>query len=180
MERTIIDSLYSDFSSLLTFLGEKGEPSFQSFVDSTFKKTLVVFIGSLFEDKIREILLNMVDDRSANDDLVRNFLRNKAIERQYHSYFNWKDGNAKQFFGLFGEKFKDSAVQDVKNNQKLDEAIRVFLELGNKRNELSHINPENFVTDLTTEEIYQKYKIACNFIGYLELKLHNFGKQNQS
>jgi hypothetical protein len=133
--------------------------------------------ASFFEDEIHRILLEMVSDRSANDQLVHNFLRNKAIERQYHTYFQWRGNNANSFFGLFGEVFKDSAEQNIKNDPSLADAIKAFLELGNTRNELAHLNFASFALDMTVEEVYKKYQTAYQFVNYLESKLKKFGKE---
>ena len=179
MARTVIDVMYQDFSGLLALLQKAGEVSLQSTVDSTFKKTLALSAASFFEDEIRRILLETVSDRSGNDELVRNFLKNKAIERQYHSYFQWRGNNANSFFGLFGEAFRDSASQDVRNDASLADAIKAFLELGNTRNELAHLNFANFALDMTAEEVYQKYQTAYRFVDYLESKLKQFGKEGE-
>jgi hypothetical protein len=137
------------------------------------------YTSSFFEDEIRRILLETVSDRSGNDELVRNFLKNKAIERQYHTYFQWRGNNANSFFGLFGEAFRDSAVQDVKNDSGLADAIKAFLELGDTRNELAHLNFANFALDMTAEEVYRKYQTAYGFVDYLESKLKKFGKEGE-
>lgn len=179
MARTVIDVMYEDFSGLLALLQKAGEVSLQSTVDSTFKKTLALSAASFFEDEIRRILLETVSDRSGNDELVRNFLKNKAIERQYHTYFQWRGNNANSFFGLFGEAFRDSAVQDVRNDSGLADAIKAFLELGNTRNELAHLNFANFALDMTAEEVYRKYQTAYRFVDYLESKLKKFGKEGE-
>jgi hypothetical protein len=179
MARTVIDVMYEDFSGLLALLQQAGEVSLQSIVDSTFKKTLALSAASFFEDEIRRILLETLSDRSGNDELVRNFLKNKAIERQYHTYFQWRGNNANSFFGLFGEAFRDSAVQDVRNDASLADAIKAFLELGDTRNELAHLNFANFALDMTAEEVYRKYQTAYRFVDYLESKLKKFGKEDE-
>jgi hypothetical protein len=179
MARTAIDMMYEDFSGLLDFLQKAGEVSLQSMVDSTFKKTLALSAASFFEDKIRQILLEIVSDRSSKDELLCNFLKNKAIERQYHTYFDWRGNNANGFFRLFGEIFRDSVGQDIKNNSSLADAIKAFLELGNTRNELAHLNFSSFALNMTAEEVYRKYQTASRFVDYLESKLRKFGKEGE-
>jgi hypothetical protein len=175
MERTVIDVMFGDFSALIAVLEKNGEISLRSMIDSTFKKTLALSAASFFEDEIRRILLEIFAERSANDVLVRNFLRNKALERQYHTFFSWGENNANSFFGLFGEEFKDSARQDVKEDRALAEAIRHFLDLGNTRNKLAHLNFASFALDATAEEVYQRYQKALIFVQYLQRKLTTYG-----
>jgi hypothetical protein len=175
MTTTVIDAMYQDFAALISILDKAGEISLRSMIDSTFKKTLALSAASFFEDEIKKILLALIADRSANDKLISNFLRNKAIERQYHSYFDWDGNNANSFFGLFGEDFRDSAKQDVKANPALAEAVKAFLTLGNTRNELAHLNFASFALDSTAAEIYQQYQTAFQFVSYLDTKLRSFG-----
>jgi len=171
MSDTIIDSMYNDFIAMISFLDESGEVSLRIIADNTFKKTLALSAASYFEDEIRRILLCMVAKRSSNDELLSNFIKNKAIARQYHTYFQWKDNNANSFWGLFGDEFRDSAKKDVRDDTDLSSSIKSFLELGNLRNELAHLNFASFILDKTAEEVYSQYKSALTFIHYLENKL---------
>jgi hypothetical protein len=179
MSQTIIDAIYKDFADLAIFLQKAGEVSLLTVVDSTFKKTLAISAASFFEDKIRRILLETVTERSANDKLIHNFIKNKAIERQYHTYFQWRGKNANSFFGLFGEAFRDSAIRDINGDENLSDSITAFLELGNTINELAHLNFASFALDMTTGEVYQKYKKALLFVNYLEGKLKKFGTKKE-
>lgn len=179
MARTVIDVMYDDFSALIDVLEKHGEVSLRSMIDSTFKKTLALSAASYFEDEIRRILLALFAARSANDPMISNFLRNKALERQYHTFFQWKGNNANSFFGLFGEEFKESAGKDVRGNPKLDASVRDFLGLGNTRNELAHLNFASFALDATAAEIYGRYQRALSFVAYLERKLNDFGKAGE-
>ena len=177
MPDTIIDSLYNEFLDLLEFLDRSKEISLRSTVNATFKKTLALSAASYFEDEIRTILIKFVDKKSNSNSLVRNFLRNKAIARQYHTFFNWRGNNANQFFSLFGDEFKNSAIQDIKNNTELELAIKDFLDLGNTRNELAHLNFANIELDKTAEEVYRQFQRARKFITYLDKKLYEFHEE---
>lgn len=164
------------FLAFPIFWNKKGEPSYKSLVDNTFKKTLAISAASFFEEEVRRILTQMVSDRASADDLVLNFLKNKAITQQYHTYFNWKGANANQFLGLFGEAFLNSVAQDIKENPDLAEAIKVFIEIGRARNEIVHMNFASFVFDMTALEVYQKYQLGMKFVQYLEAKITAYGK----
>lgn len=177
MSTTVIDVMYRDFAELTAVLDRAGEVSLRSMIDSTFKKTLALSAASFFEDEIRRILLALIAERSSNDLLLGSFLRNKAIERQYHTYFQWRGNNANSFFGMFGDEFKDAAAQDVKADPELAEAVKSFLALGNTRNELAHLNFASFALDATAQEIYGQYQVALRFVAYLETKFRFFGRQ---
>lgn len=174
MPATIIDSLYSEFLELRNFLEESNEISLLSTVDNTFKKTLAISAASYFEDELRKILLNYFNAKSDNNNLVRSFIKNKAIARQYHTFFDWKGKNANKFLSLFGEDFKESASKDIKTDESIEKAVRDFLDLGNTRNELAHLNFANIELNKTAGEVYDQFKRALIFIDYFKNKLFEF------
>lgn len=180
MSETIIDRLYKDFFELITFLDQAGEVSLRIVADSTFKKTLALSAASYFEDEIRRILLDMVEKKSNSDAILSNFVKNKAIARQYHSFFQWKEKNANSFWGLFGDEFRDEVKRDVRENDALSDSIKSFLELGDLRNELAHLNFANFILDKTADEVFSMYKNALIFISYLDKKLNGRNNANHN
>lgn len=175
MGETVIDRMYKEFVDLIEFLDRSGEVSLRIIADNTFKKTLALSAASYFEDEIRRILLEMIDVRSSNDPLLGNFVKNKAVARQYHTYFQWKESNANSFLGLFGDEFRDMAKNDVRENEDLSNSIKAFLELGYLRNELAHLNFASFILDKTADEVYYLFKRALIFIDYLDEKLNGQG-----
>jgi hypothetical protein len=171
---TIIDSLYKEFTDLLDFLDRSKEISLRSTVDSTFKKTLALSAASYFEDELRTILARFVDEKSNSNTLLTNFVRNKAISRQYHTFFDWRGNNANTFFSLFGDEFKRSVNEDIKTDAELAGAIKDFLDLGNTRNELAHLNFANIELNKTAEEVYRQFRQARKFVSFIDEKLHDF------
>jgi HEPN superfamily RiboL-PSP-like protein len=99
--------------------------------------------------------------------LIENFVRNKAIARQYHSWFVWDGNNANHFFGLFGAEFRTSMVARVKDSPDLQSSIKAFLELGNERNRLVHQNYATFAMEKTLEEVYALYQSSRVFVDAL-------------
>ena len=179
MADTIIDSLYKEFTDLLSFLDKAKEISLRSTVDVTFKKTLALSAASYFEDEIRKLLLKFVDESSNSNNLLISFVRNKAIARQYHTYFDWRGKNANSFFSLFGDEFKQSAVEDINSDENLKQSIKDFLDLGNTRNELAHLNFANIELNKTAEEVYEQFKNAQKFLAYVKKKLNEFHENGE-
>jgi hypothetical protein len=101
VDKTVIDSMYEDFTALIEHLEKSQEISFRDIADSTFKKTLVLSAASFFEDKIRNILLNFISEQTKKHELILAFVESKAISRQYHTYFEWDGKNANKFFFPF-------------------------------------------------------------------------------
>jgi hypothetical protein len=174
MPKTIIDSLYDEFIEVRKFLDDSKEISLSSIVDNTFKKTLAISAASYFEDELRKILLKYFNETSNNNNVVISFIKNKAITRQYHTFFDWKSKNANKFFALFGEDFKESASNDIKTNESIEKAIRDFIDLGNTRNELAHLNFANIELNKTAEEVYDQFRQALLFLQYFENKLNSY------
>lgn len=176
MAQTVIDRLYEENRILLEYLQGQGEISFQSYVDNHFRKTLVLSIASYFEDILKQGIIELAQESMGDENPLFYFLRNKAVERQYHTYFNWEGKTANQFFGLFGSTFKDFMNQDSSGVSQSD-AIRAFLEIGKTRNQLVHQNFVVFPLEKTAEEIYTLYQAALPFVEEFPNKLRQFIQQ---
>lgn len=105
-----------------------------------------------------------VHESSRGDDLTVQFVRNRAINRQFHAWFNWEERNANQFFGLFGPPFKQLMVQKVRDSEQLRASIAAFLEVGSERNKLVHQDFASFSLEKTLDEIYELYSTALRFV----------------
>ena len=105
MKRTIVDRLYNQFGEIVDQMGDT-EITLRLTAEENFRKGLLLASASYFENRITETLLGMVSNATNNNLTVDEFFRNKAISRQYHTYFQWESSNANSFFGLFGEGFK--------------------------------------------------------------------------
>lgn len=180
MSETIVDRLYSEFQSLVSHLDQVSEPSLRSTVDENFKKTLLLAAASYFEHCVIEDILSFVKEKSSGDCLVVEFVSNKAISRQYHTFFNWDVQNANQFFGLFGNSFKTFMINEIKKDKELEEAISAFIEIGRDRNRLVHQDFGTFYLEKTADEIYQSYKKASCFTKSILNKLHQYSVQTGS
>ncbi|MEC2217034.1 MULTISPECIES: HEPN domain-containing protein [Bacillus] len=170
MKETIVDAVYKQNYNLLKYLEMQKEVSFQQDMDNKLKKVLLVSAASFFETSITELLVKFFNIKAGNNPEIVAFLKNKAISRQYHSYFDWEKSNINKFLGLFGEEFKKQAAKDIKE-QELDQSVKAFLTLGNLRNQLVHQNMATIYIEQTSEEIYFLYKEALKMISFIESKL---------
>jgi len=141
-------------------------------VTDHFRKTLLLASASYFEDHICNSVAEFVSEH-AKSVLIENFVRNKAIARQYHTWFSWDAKNANQFFGLFGTDFRTAMTEQVKAKPELRMAIEAFLELGNERNALVHQNYATSPMEKTLEEVYALYRSALLFVWSLPTALRN-------
>lgn len=171
MTVTIVDSLYGDFQDLIKNLDQTADLSLRNTAEDTFRKALLLASASYFEDKIISDLIFYFNETSSNNQIATEFLKNKAISRQYHTFFDWEKQNANSFFGLFGESFKNFMKDEVRKNADLNESIKAFLEIGNDRNRLIHGNYGNFSLEKTANEIFISYQKALLFVEIFPQKL---------
>lgn len=174
MNATVVDRLHNEFSSLIDMLEKSGEISLRSTADENLRKALLLSVASYFEHRMTGNVLSFVEKTTQKNPLVTALVRNKAVKRQYHTWFSWDKNNANSFFGLFGDEFRDFMKQKVKNNNELDNSIRAFLELGRERNRLVHQDFGSFSLEKTSEEIYTLYGSALHFINEFQDLLREF------
>lgn len=160
----LVDSLFQDHRSLLAFLQESGEISFASTLQVTMPKIVLLAGASYLEDRIQGIIIEFFDEVTGAHTEGVAFVRNKAIKRQYHTYFEWDKGSANPFFGLFGTDCLRRYKDQLKADPNLAENMKAFCRLGSLRNQLIHGNYASFSLQQTAEEVYSLYQAASNFV----------------
>lgn len=169
---TIIDQQYLSGNSLVDYLRDQQQLSFYNEAENNFRKTILLSAASFFEKEISETVIEFAKSHTDNNELIISIIKQKAVSRQYHTYFDWeKATNANKFFSLFGEEFKNKMAQKVKDDKKLEDAIKAFLEIGQERNKMVHQNFAEIVIDKTAEEIYSLYKKSLHFIHTIKQEL---------
>ncbi len=172
MKETVVDRLYREFQDIIDSLGHI-EISLRVSAEETFRKALLLAAASYFEREIQNHMMSMVRNHS-DGDVVIEFVRNKAIKRQFHTYFQWDSRNANTFFGLFGESYKAYMIARVSADPAYAQAIRAFLDLGNARNTLVHQDFGAFTLEKTSEEIFYLYKEAYLFVSSIETSFDEY------
>lgn len=170
---TIVDRLHQSFADLLSVLDNVGEVSLRTVADENFRKSLLLAVASYFEHRMTESVLTFVKDATNGNVLVAELVRNKAVSRQYHTWFQWDARNANSFFGLFGSDFRKFMKRKVQDDA-LGDSVRAFLELGKERNRLVHQDYGVFVLEKTTEEIHTLYRRAMIFVETVPSALREF------
>ena len=85
MPETIIDSLFEDNQTLVTYLRDSGEVSLQSNVEGNFRKLLLLSAASYFEHLLTENLVRIFSEKSNGAEPIVEFIKRKGIFRQYHT-----------------------------------------------------------------------------------------------
>lgn len=158
-----INALRSEYDELIEFCRSNNQVSFELYINDTYKKALLLSAASFFESILMRTIHDFADNRSHHNPEVVAFLDNKALKRQYHTFFNWDSNNTSQFLGLFGDTFKLTARKRIQEDN-LIEAEGAFVAIGRERNRLVHQNFVEAQINDTFEEIYAKYEKACNFV----------------
>ncbi|MCB2261540.1 MAG: hypothetical protein LGR52_01135 [Candidatus Thiosymbion ectosymbiont of Robbea hypermnestra] len=174
-KETIVEQLHEQFLDIVDQIDDR-EITLRLTAEEIFRKSLLLSAASYFETRIMESLMDIVSSSTDGNLLIEEFVRNKALSRQYHTLFQWGAGNANAFFGLFGVGFQSYMKKKVGEQEGMSESIRAFLEIGHERNQLVHQNYGTFVLEKNAKEIYESYLKARLFVealkdlmlGYLE------------
>jgi hypothetical protein len=169
---SIVDRLYADLQ-LLRQLLEK-DASLRIAVEEQYRKGMLLTAASLFEYRITESILNFMAETSSDDELTIQFVKNKAVARQYHTYFDWNAQNANQFFALFGADFRRYMEKEIQDTQGLADCVRAFLEVGRERNRLVHEDYGTAPLEKTAEEIFVLHQQALRFVDLLPKKFRAY------
>jgi RiboL-PSP-HEPN len=172
--KTIVDRYYTDFDELLCHLDKAGEISLRNVVEANFRKVLLLVTASYFEWVITQNILEFVGRFSNNTGAIVEFVKNKAMNRQYHLLFDWNTNNANQFYSFFGDKFKGFMRGVIESDRELEFAVRAFMEIGRERNRLVHQDFGSFSLEKTAAEIYELYQQAFRFVEVIPVKLHEY------
>ena len=168
---TIIDVVFEENRDVLDYLDGQKETSRRTTLAGKLTKVLAISAASYFEFQITSAIASFAVSAAKGNAVVVALIKQKAIERQYHTYFDWDKSNANKFFSLFGEEFKARIVAKIKADETLSKQVASFLELGSMRNQLAHINFATFPLEKTSEEVYVLYKSAQTFVDFFEAEL---------
>ena len=155
MNETAVDRLFLEFRDASSILRTAGELSLSSAMDVSSRKAVLLAAASYFERRLSAAVLAFCQEVSGNNRLVPALVLNKAITRQYHTWFDWNGSTATTFFSLFGPEFKKHMQDLLKKDEALRSAIRAFIEMGRDRNRLVHEDYSTFTLEETIQEIYE-------------------------
>ncbi len=172
----LVVSVHRLHADIRNFLLEHGELSYASAIEEVTPKVLLLAAASLFEDLLTRAILDFVDGEASP--LVREFVRRKALERQFHALFDWDRGNANRFWAFFGPDFANYAKELVAADQELDASVRAFIEVGSLRNQMVHGNYVTFELLKTADEVLASAALAHSFISRLPSILNGFDNRH--
>lgn len=164
-ENRPVESLYQDQKKMLDELSHR-EPSFHSTLQTMLPKVLMLAAASEFEHFVCAHIRDYVAESSSGD-RISFLVERKAINRQYHTYFDWPRQKAGTFWALFGPNFKKAVEGKISEQDDLSLGLKAFLEIGSVRNNLVHNNYADVTISYTLGEVYDLYVKGCNFVEAL-------------
>ena len=176
----IVEQTYDEVRAALDTLYNYHEPSSYSSVSLHLRKVLILSGASYFESRLQEAVRAFCKQVTHNNPQIISLVDEKAISRQYHSWFDWNAKNANRFLSMFGRYFKDIATSEIANNDELENAVTSFLELGSLRNNLAHRNFATYSLEKTPDEIMATYRQARKFVEYVESLFDRFASGGEA
>lgn len=177
MKTSAVERLYGEFGQLRDFLQDDQDGNGMMLlpvVEENFPKALLLAAASHFENRLTDTVKDFAKEATTDDHPIVSLIEAKAIERQYHTWFDWDKGNANRFFRLFGNGFKQYAQDQVNQEDELRDSIRAFLEIGDRRNKLVHGDFADFRMNKTSKEIYELYQSATRFVEWFPQAIREF------
>lgn len=169
------DDIHEVFRGVLMHL--KDDLSLQSKAGDIFSKFLLLAVASYFEKRLTDAVMDFTAQVTKSENhALTNLVRNKAVERQYHQWFDWKKSkNANSFFKLFGQDFLAHMKAELSgDHESINDAIRAFMEIGRERNLLTHEDIATYRLEKTSHDVYATYKRALPFVEWFPVALAEF------
>jgi hypothetical protein len=177
---TIVDKLYGEYSAIVSMMDQYNAVSFRNTLNENFRKTLLLSAASHFEHRITTDVVAFCAEVAGGNTMIQTLVRNKAVSRQYHTWFQWEANNANAFFNMFGEDFRSHMIGVVRGDQNVAKSIAAFLEIGRERNRLVHQDYGSFFLEKTAEEIFGLYVSAMVFVEFVPKALRDFSARLNS
>jgi hypothetical protein len=161
---SLLKQLVDESEELRALLSSQAQLSLLRSAEDNSRKALVLSAASLFECRITEALLNYADTVSGSDGCVLALIRNKAVKRQYHTFFEWENRKAGPFFSLLGDRLGGKLKGDCREPPGADQ-LNAFLEVGYVRNCLVHQNYAYFPLEKSADDIRRLCEGADQFVA---------------
>lgn len=166
---TDVERIQAELAAIISLARDAGGPSDQIAAESVAAKTLLLSAASYFERAVCEIIVSSARQGGTRSAYC-NFIDKQALERRYHSMFDWRGKNLNQFFGLFGTDAK-SRLSEALIADDMTEAAKSFIYIGSQRNLLVHENFAGYSLETTFDEVFDRYHQAFHLLEWLRAKL---------
>lgn len=157
----------TDYAELHAFLLENNQLSMANFLENHSRKIYLLSCASYYENQITRILEQFIRSHT-DDERLAALAMNCAVNRKYHTYFNWdQTSSIGSFLGLFGSDFKVRIQAEIKKDPERAQQIEAFLIIGQERNKMMHRNYLEYTLEKTFPELRELNARASAFLQWL-------------
>jgi hypothetical protein len=174
-----VEALLQDHIAILDQLVSNGEASFAATLQQTIPKVGLLAAASWMEFRVMEILREFFHEVTGGTEEAIEFVRINALERKYHTLFDWQKRTVAAFLAKFGPDLKSYGRSIAETDPDFSRQASAFMELGELRNQLVHGNYAAFTLEKTTAEVLTLYRDAAGFVDCLPRVLRKkFGEND--
>lgn len=145
--------------------------SFYSNYNNLYTKMFLIACSNSFEKKWLEFLPNFL---GGDNPLTKSFIKTQAVDRKFHTMFDWKNKSAGPFYGAFGDGFKKYVAAIIKSDDTLKAKEMAFLELGQLRNLIVHEGIHNYSLQRDIISIYNIFNESLDYSVFIYESICNF------
>ena len=154
-----VHALFDQYDSIKQAIGSSN-PSELSALDAQYRKIAVLSCASYLEaDTVHAFKAYFVAQGTALGEFVRIY----AIERKFHTWFDWEKATPDKFFKSWGAVCLEDYKEKMLSDGDFDACMRSFMVLVSARNQLVHNNLAEVVSDLTFDEVRDHFARARHF-----------------
>lgn len=135
----------------------------------------MIAAASFFEFELGKVIDRVFSGQGCSEECM-SIIRNKAIARQFFSYFDFSVANTNKLFAAFGVSCKERAASAIRESSDLRDAQQAFLEICSLRNNMVHENFAAFSIDISTEDVYEKFGKGALFLEFFERVIAGEGR----
>jgi hypothetical protein len=167
---TEVERIYEELVAVRSLLEQKGSASDLVAFENLAAKTLLLSAASFFERQICASLIRVASETGTKD-IFCTFIEKQALERRFHTLFDWNRQNANSFFSLFGPDLKNRLQAAVAADGSLEKSVQDFMFVNSQRNRVVHSNFAAASAEATFDELWQKFNSALEFSNWLPNQL---------
>ena len=164
-EESYVESLWNNLVNL-----EQNVPKYDPMIlvdtRSVFAKTMILAAGNWLERRTLHVLVDFANSVASQPTLAY-FVKTRALDRKFHTLFDWESGKVNSFLGKFDTGFKEKVLQAVQENNDVLLASHDFVNLVAQRNVLAHSSRLADEAQFTAADVRTKFYNAAGWVSWI-------------
>jgi len=163
---SFVEALWHDLRDLEKYVPPAGIGVLVS-ARATYAKAMVIASGNWLERRTMAVLNSFVDEVSRSHEPLRELVRKKVVDRQFHTLFDWKSGRVDSFLKLFGKTLSNELLQAEKMQPDIANASMSFMKLVAERNVLAHAPEISQDPQFTPGDVRSMFYRASSWLSWI-------------